>query len=151
MEFDAAFEKGFHLAKEGLQFHTQGNYNQAVQQTLLAIEEFAKSEHQQLIGKAFRQLGDAYEKLNNWVGMLAAYQEAINWDNKLERYDGVIISQLKIFHTLLGMGEPDKAVISLKEAKKNLENNPSIPNATQFLDHIRGIEQEMKEKGIWEE
>lgn len=149
MEFDSAFEKGFELAKEGHQYFNQGNYNQAVQQTLLAIEEFAKSEHQQLIGKAFRQLGEAYERLNNWVGMLAAYQEAINWDNKLEKYDGVIISQLQIFHTLLKMEETDKAIISLKEARKNVESNPSIPNAAKFLAHIQGIEEEMKSKGIW--
>ena len=151
MEFDKAFEKGMQLAKEGLQFHQEGNYNQAVQQTLLAIEEFVQSEQQQLIGKAFRQLGEAYEQLNNWVGMLAAYQEAINWDNKLERYDGVIISQLQIFHTLLKMGETDKAIISLKEARKNLENNPEIPKAAQFLAHIKGVENELKEKGVWKD
>lgn len=151
MEFDSAFQKGFNLAKEGFQFFNEGDYNQSIQQTLLAIEEFAKSEHKEMIGKAFRQLGDAYEKINNWVGMLAAYQEAINWDNKLERYDGVIISQLKIFHTLLDMGETDKAVVSLKEARKNVENNPSIPNSEKFLAHIKGIQEEMKKKGIWEE
>ena len=151
MELDQAFEQGMQLAKEGLQFHHKGDYNQAVQQTLLAIEEFAKSAQQQLIGKAFRQLGDAYEKLNNWVGMLAAYQEAINWDLKLERYDGVIISQLQIFHTLLKMGETEKAIVSLKEARKNVENNPTIPKATEFLAHIKSVEAELKVKGVWED
>ncbi len=70
---------------------------------------FIKSEQKQFLGKAFRQLAEAYKQQQNWVGCLAGYQEAINWDVEANHIEGVIISQLHVFRLLLQLGQFEKA------------------------------------------
>jgi tetratricopeptide (TPR) repeat protein len=143
-----SFKKGMELAKSG-QIHLQKQeLNQAIQKTMEAIECFNESEQKQFLGKAFRQLADAYKQQQNWVGCLAGYQESINWDVEAGNIEGVIISQLHVFRLLLQLGQFEKANKSLDDAESNLKQNPTLPKYEQFENYISGLKKELKTKGV---
>lgn len=148
MEQKELFEKGAALAQEGEQHLKSQQFNQSIEKTLEAIDCFVKSDNQIFVGKAFRQLAEAYKYQQNWVGCLAGYQESINWDLKVGKLNGVLISQLHVFRLLLQLGQYEKALQSLEDAKKNLRDYPEIPKADEFRQYIAGLEKDLKERGI---
>lgn len=136
------------LAKAG-QIHLQKQeLNQAIEKTMEAVECFHGSEQKQFLGKAFRQLAEAYKLQKNWVGCLAGYQESINWDVESNNIEGVIISQLHVFRLLLQLGQFEKARKSLDDAENNLEQNPTLPKYQEFKKYIAGLKNELKAKGV---
>ena len=138
------FQKGVELAQIGTEQLQEEKINECIENTLNAIQYFTQSHTQLMVGKAFRQLAEAYQAQQNWVGCLASYQESINWDLKVGKLQGVVITQLHVFELLLQLAQLDKAQTCLTEAKNNLEQyRDEIPKYQEFADYITDREQKL--------